>query len=833
MFDFFVVSLILSGVALLVSAFVAVAFFRTARDNGKEAASWAAIGWGTYIAAGVVAGKLLFLGAWLWERGSRVRPDIALGDIFRTSWFLEAVPFGDDVDPSRLLALLCALKLAMIAIGLLAAELTARLSGLKKPAGFDHQAKTVSFLGAAAALALVVWATVPATLGDDAVFGRPLFPALKHEAVTAVEIVKFNEEKASEHELAIQKLTPRKVAELLELEPPKGDDADRARWFIASHSYYPLEAKGLTEQEKKDLLAKDEDENADEADAKPDADGEKTEAKDDDKQKAEAAEQRAAQLRRKSQLAQALSGLVGLRIEDVAGSSPGDHAEFGVVDPKTRKEGSRGCGTRVVLKGADDAPLLALIVGKAVPNRPSMRYVRHVDDDTVFVTQVDPKVLPVRFSAWIEADLLKLNELHARRLDLLDFDFDSNGRREPRTERHLALASDDGNAWRLAAVGDAQPETIPDGKEVDPMKVSGLLGDLRNLEIIDVRRKPALLGKALRGEPVPQSMIKLLAKSLAEHGFLLGQDLYPRDGEIHCQMDDGVRYVLKFGSLAPTSELAAKELDELLEKQVAGQTDKADDTRKSVVDVVRTQLKVPEERTVDNQTKLADLATVDEEDVAPPGKDGETKEEKNKKKEKAVADRVAALRQGIDSRFDVEILPAAYEKIATVGQLIEEVEKAVKDRAKTRYLFVMVDLNEQVAEAHAKKEAAKGKDSKADENADKAAEDDHGEAGKDDKAKPAAKKLSAEEKQIFDRSHDRANELNARFAEWYYVISNKTYQKLHVPLDKLLRDKQPEKPPAGDGHDHGPDDDHGAGEKPPAARSPLQEFDALKRDGLQ
>ena len=328
----------------------------------------------------------------------------------------------------------------------------ARAGGLKKPAGFDHQAKTVSFLGAAAALVLVVWATVPATLADDAgeVFGQLLFPELNREAVTSIEIVKFNEKKASEHELELQKLTPGEVAAALKQKPAKADADDQPRWYITSHSYYPTEAKGLTDQEKEELAGKD----GKKADEKPDADA--------TKEAREEAERRAAEFRRKSQLAQALGSLVGLKIEDVVGSSPSDHAAYGVVDPKNRKEGSQGCGTRVVLKGSNGKTLLALIIGKAVPNRPEMRYVRRVDDDRVFVTQVDPKNLPVRFAAWIEPDLLKLNVLHARGLDLTDFDFEGEpaGNDPPPLagqRRRQRLAAGDGRRRARRAAWPSRP----------------------------------------------------------------------------------------------------------------------------------------------------------------------------------------------------------------------------------------------------------------------------------------------------------------------------------------------------------------------------------------
>jgi hypothetical protein len=747
MFDYYVVSLVLSGIALLVSAFVAVEYFRAARDSGREPVRWTLIGWGVYLAAGVVAAKLLFLAAWLWERGTKAHSDIALADIFRTSWFLEAVPSPSSLDVGRLLTLLCALKLAMIVVGLIAAKVLVHAAGLKKPAGFDDEAKTVSFLGAAAALALIVWATVPGvSTGDEDLRGQLLYPNLAREDIVGLEISKFNEKRASEHDMDLAKMTPQEVAKALKRKP-SGDEDNQRRWYIATHGYYPTEAKGLTDEEKKELTQKEDKP----ADAKKDGDAAETA-----KQLLEDAERRAAEFRRKSQLAQALGSLMGLRIEDVVGNSPGDHAGYGVIDPKTRKEGGKGCGTRVVLKGNNDKTLLALIIGKSVPNRPNMRFVRRVDNDTVYVVQIDPRNLPVRFAAWIEENLLKLNVLHARELDLLDFTFEA---RDPETTHRLSLASDDGSAWRLVVAADMKngrlvKQEIPAGQELDTMKAGDIVNNLRDIEIIDVRRKPALLSRVLQGDTkdVPEEAFESLASSLGEHGFYLHpRNLYPRDGEIHCQMNDGVRYMLKFGTVAPTTEIGAKEADDTAEKQVAGK---------------------------------------DEEPEQSPDKD--------------------------------------------------------KSR-KTRYLFVMVDFNEQAGLAHATKEAAKGKSPKAkeedpaEEDKDKAADKKDDKAADEAKEKtPAAKADKDDEgiQEILEQSRSRAADLNARFADWYYVISDDTYQKLHVTFDKLLREKTPEKPgdgEPGDGHDHGMDDghDHGAEKNALPAGGPLREFEDLKRDGLE
>ena len=40
---------------------------------------------------------------------------------------------------------------------------------------------------------------------------------------------------------------------------------------------------------------------------------------------------------------------------------------------------------------------------------------------------------------------------------------------------------------------------------------------------------------------------------------------------------------------------------------------------------------------------------------------------------------------------------------------------------------------------------------------------------------------------------DRVKELNARFADWYYVVSDETYRKIHLGEDQIVKKKAPEK----------------------------------------
>jgi hypothetical protein len=62
------------------------------------------------------------------------------------------------------------------------------------------------------------------------------------------------------------------------------------------------------------------------------------------------------------------------------------------------------------------------------------------------------------------------------------------------------------------------------------------------------------------------------------------------------------------------------------------------------------------------------------------------------------------------------------------------------------------------------------------------------------------------------KGEDKARELNARFAEWYYVVSEDTYKKIHLNRDDVIKKKAPEKTTDG------PDTDGAGG----AAADPLK-----------
>lgn len=107
-------------------------------------------------------------------------------------------------------------------------------------------------------------------------------------------------------------------------------------------------------------------------------------------------------------------------------------------------------------------------------------------------------------------------------------------------------------------------------------------------------------------------------------------------------------------------------------------------------------------------------------------------------------------------------------------------------------------------EAAAEGEENKGKNAQADENeAEEKPGDKKAEAKPDDPKKKAEReRIEKENKRLTDeheakvkKGQERAKELSDRFADWYYVISDATYQKIHLGRDAIVQKKAP---PAGE-----------------------------------
>ena len=142
----------------------------------------------------------------------------------------------------------------------------------------------------------------------------------------------------------------------------------------------------------------------------------------------------------KEQLAAAATALVDLKMLDVVSKSPGDHETYGVIepDPEKIKPGMIGVGQLVEIRDGSGNKLARLIVGKedkrrvgGDPSGRTLRFVRKAGQDPVYRVEIDTSKFTTTFGDWIEKDLLKLSPWDVRRLGLEDYALvavESNGR---------------------------------------------------------------------------------------------------------------------------------------------------------------------------------------------------------------------------------------------------------------------------------------------------------------------------------------------------------------------------------------------------------------------
>ena len=124
----------------------------------------------------------------------------------------------------------------------------------------------------------------------------------------------------------------------------------------------------------------------------------------------------------KDQVATAATALMGLKIIDMVSDNKDDEREYGVVDPpEDGQPGATGVGQRVVMKDEEGKDLLALIVGKEVPDKPDLRYVRKVGESEIYIVAAKTDKLSTKFEDWIEPNLLQINTMDLKDVLIRDY----------------------------------------------------------------------------------------------------------------------------------------------------------------------------------------------------------------------------------------------------------------------------------------------------------------------------------------------------------------------------------------------------------------------------
>jgi len=522
------------------------------------------------------------------------------------------------------------------------------------------------------------------------------------------------------------------------------------------------------------------------------------------------------------QLADAASSLMGLKIIDRVSDSAGEHATYGVVEPDTKKlrPGATGVGTKVVLRDDDGEELVAMIIGKQVPDRKSLRYVRRVGEDPVYIVEVSTDKLSTRFKDWIEEDLLDLSPWDVSEITVLDYSYDEL-RAQPMVRGQFTVEHHDTGDPRWTLVdhqvfeeGRFLDRPLGEDQQLNADKLDEMRNALDELEIVDVAPKPEGLSADLRdtGSFVPDPQAR---DSLASRGFYLvpvsqtQSQLLSNEGEVNVLMKDGVQYVLRFGNLAAGTGGGAREGEE------------AEDTELNRYLFVMAEFN-PEAIPKPELEPIPGTNATDTEATDTEATDASDSDED-------VAD-------GAD---DADGEPAEQPTSSDTGSESDSAEEESADAEDNSAANNSADDGRAADDSAADDSAAddRANDDSAVDAGQPAATDDgepasDGEATDAEPVEPPAptpeeieaikrenRRKQEEYQEKVERAKEKVEELNDRFADWYYVISDEVYQKIHLSFDEIV---EPKEQPEGEGAE----DAAGA-----ADATGLQRFDALKSGG--
>ena len=484
----------------------------------------------------------------------------------------------------------------------------------------------------------------------------------------------------------------------------------------------------------------------------------------------------------KEHLAQAATALIGLKILDVASESPtqDELVMYGVVEPTNDviKTVTRGVGKRVIFRDSSDKVLADVIIGNKVPDREELRYVRVKGAEPVYVVKLSDDKFSSEFGDWIEKDLLQLNPWDIRDVQLHDYSFDPvTAGITPRSQ--VVLSYDDlGNPrWKLVRglifdldKGTWTPRELAQDEELDTAKLDGLRTALDDLKIVDVRRKPQGISASLSADGSVKAN-KETAASLSEAGFFLASaqqfyQIFPMvgqrqikpgdvevissEGEVRVGMKDGVRYLLRFGRV------------------VEGQgesTGSAGVNRYLFVVAEFDPELIP-------KPELQPLPELPADNAGSPSQPSGQQSTSSSEQKSTIAAEQSNEKSSVTSHSGEHpapadsVQPSPENAQKTAQEAKEETTKPTPDQVKS-------DASAQGSQQDAPPQK-KPEDIKAER----------------ERIEKENKRKQDEYQEKLKKGQERVTELNARFADWYYIISDEVYRKIHLGLSDIIKKKE-------------------------------------------
>lgn len=231
--------------------------------------------------------------------------------------------------------------------------------------------------------------------------------------------------------------------------------------------------------------------------------------------------------------------VLGLQKDTVVSGGKELHKECGLLDPADTSGDADSWGTRVKLLDVNGNVVSDLVIGKNVPDKTDFKFVRVPDKDRVYQVKCAGLDLTTRFADWIDTDLITDSAFDFEKVVINDYKLERAGNRVRINDQGvITLGKDDKGKWKL---GD-----LKEGEETDETKAADLATAVSDLKILGVRPKPPGLTADLN---ILEQ--QFAAESMISRGFFPTEDgrVVSNEGEVSCETKDGIRYTLRFGGV--------------------------------------------------------------------------------------------------------------------------------------------------------------------------------------------------------------------------------------------------------------------------------------------
>jgi hypothetical protein len=463
-------------------------------------------------------------------------------------------------------------------------------------------------------------------------------------------------------------------------------------------------------------------------------------------------------------LAKTATSVIGITRDAIVSTSADDFKRLGVLDPLDEEvTGTEGRGDRITLLDGEKV-LADYIIGTKVEDQENVYHVRKPGEERTYRAALNLDI-STKFADWIEPGLLDV-----RRGDLREIVIDRYSIDEA---RGVIVRGEVSELTRESSTASWELEDVKPEEEVDTSKVNSIINALEDLTIVGVRPKPPALIAALKGEGDGSIDVFTLQGIIDKGYFLQDGKFLSNEGEVHVGTSEGVAYVLQFGEIFTGSDV---------EIEIGGEAG-----GEAPVDNADTD-DTAEETSDDAGDKSPDDAASS--DVASDGADdagnGSTRQS-----------RYLFIR----TMFDESLIESPGEKPVEPEPPADDAEansEQPADDAEAKPGAETDAANEQPADNAQPEDEATGDSSAAEPAADDAdAQDastkqaDYEQAMLDyEKALEEWERKQKAHEEKLEQGRKRVDELNARFANWYYVISADSFDDIRVPREALVKAKE-------------------------------------------